>query len=276
MTLKEDVSYASENMSKVSNTAILDAQLLVCHACNIERTKLIANPEIKLSESEQVCFSEILQRRNQGEPLAYITGEKEFWSLPFKVNKYVLIPRPETELLVEKSLELINEIDAAKVLDLGTGSGAIAISLARERNDCGIVATDISPDALDVARQNASRNDANITFVQSDWYKNVTTNDFDLIICNPPYVAKDDVNLDQYVTDFEPHSAVMSNKNGMQDIEHIIQNAPDYLSKNGFLLIEHGFQQKNQVQELFQMQNFQLISSVKDLSGNNRAIYGHI
>jgi release factor glutamine methyltransferase len=274
MTLKEAVELATTTLNSVSDNAKLDAQLLICHVCNIEQTKFIAHPELVLSDHQIELFNSAVNRRTQGEPLAYITGTKEFWSLEFIVNKDVLIPRPETELLVEFTLKAISEIDTPRILDLGTGSGAIAISLAKQRNDCLITATDISLQALNVAKNNAKRHGTKITFAQSNWYENLIKEKFDVIVCNPPYIAIDDVNLEKYVCQYEPNSALISKNDGLQDLELVIAGAVKYLSSAGNLAVEHGFKQAEKVQSLFNQHGFDLVQTHKDLAEQERMSTG--
>lgn len=276
MTFQEAVDNATAKLSAISDSAKLDAQLLVCQACNFAQTKLIAHPEQELSNEELTIFKSLLARRSQGEPLAYIIGKQEFWSLNFIVNENVLIPRPETELLVEIALDLISDKQAPQILDLGTGSGAIAIAIGKERNDCTIMATDISQLALEVATLNAEKHKVAIQFIHSDWYQKLGAEMFDVIVCNPPYVAEEDPQLHQYVKLFEPTHAVISNKKGTQDLENVITNAHQYLLSPGYLLLEHGFQQATEVQQLFKQHRFKQIRTHKDLSGLDRVTSGYL
>ncbi|MBT8125103.1 MAG: peptide chain release factor N(5)-glutamine methyltransferase, partial [Gammaproteobacteria bacterium] len=226
-------------------------------------------------EQQLELFTSALNRRNKGEPLAYITGKKEFWSLEFIVNEHVLIPRPETELLIELTLNEVSNTKAPRILDLGTGSGAISISVAKEREDAKIVATDISSQALEIAKKNAEKHNAEITFIKSSWYENLAEEIFDAIICNPPYIAKDDPDLDKHVYQHEPGKALISDKNGLKDLELVIAGAKEYLSSTGYLAVEHGFQQAKKVQQLFDQHGFMSIQTHKDLTGLDRATTGH-
>ena len=278
MNLKQAVELATANLSEISDSANLDARLLTCHACNIEQTQLITNPELTLNPKQEQLFSSYLQRRCTGEPLAYITGTKEFWSLEFIVNQHVLVPRPDTELLVELTIEVITNIEAPRILELGTGSGAIAISIAKECSDCLITATDISKLALYVAKKNAEKHKAEITFLQSNWYENLTTDQtnkkYDAIVCNPPYIAKDDTDLEKHVSHHEPNCALISYDNGLRDLEIVIAGAVEHLQPTGFLIVEHGFQQAEQVQQLLNHNRFESIQTHKDLAGLDRATIG--
>ncbi len=275
MNLKEAVEYATATLTSISASAKLDAQLLICHACNIEQTKIITYPEQTLNEQQLELFTSALNRRKNGEPLAYITGRKEFWSLEFTVSEHVLIPRPETELLIELTLNEVSNTKAPRILDLGTGSGAISISVAKEREDAKIVATDISSQALEIAKKNAEKHNAEITFIKSSWYENLAEEIFDAIICNPPYIAKDDPDLDKHVYQHEPGKALISDKNGLKDLELVIAGAKEYLSSTGYLAVEHGFQQAKKVQQLFDQHGFISIQTHKDLAGLDRATTGH-
>lgn len=275
MNLKEAVEYAATTLTSISASAKLDAQMLICHACNIEQTKIITYPEQTLNEQQLELFTSALNRRKNGEPLAYITGRKEFWSLEFTVSERVLIPRPETELLIELTLNEVSNTKAPRILDLGTGSGAISISVAKEREDAKIVATDISSQALEIAKKNAEKHNAEITFIKSSWYENLAEEIFDAIICNPPYIAKDDPDLDKHVYQHEPGKALISDKNGLKDLELVIAGAKEYLSSTGYLAVEHGFQQAKKVQQLFDQHGFMSIQTHKDLAGLDRATTGH-
>lgn len=275
MNLKEAVEYATTTLTSISASAKLDAQLLICHACNIEQTKIITYPEQTLSEQQLELFTSALNRRKNGEPLAYITGRKEFWSLEFTVSEHVLIPRSETELLIELTLNEVSNTKAPRILDLGTGSGIISISVAKEREDAKIVATDISSQALEIAKKNAEKHNAEITFIKSSWYENLAEEIFDAIICNPPYIAKDDPDLDKHVYQHEPGKALISDKNGLKDLELVIAGAKEYLSSTGYLAVEHGFQQAKKVQQLFDQHGFMSIQTHKDLAGLDRATTGH-
>ncbi len=274
MTYTEAITQAITQFSSVSDSAKLDAQLLLCHACSIEQTTVIAHPEQSLSEKQQLLFESAVIRRHHGEPIAYIIGSKEFWSLDFEVNKHVLIPRPETELLVELTLENISHLTTPRILELGTGSGAIAITIAKERNDCLITASDYSNHALEVANINAAQHNTKISFIHSNWYDGIPEQNYDVIVSNPPYIASNDPDLDQYVMKFEPTDALLSADNGLEDIQKIISGAVRHLTNNGYLLLEHGFQQKEKVQQLFNKYGFQKITTYKDLSGQDRVTSG--
>lgn len=270
MTRQQAVDFAAAKLARVCDNPRLDAQFLVCHACSIEQATLFAHPETPLSDSEESFFKSCCSSRLQGMPLAQISGKKEFWSLEFAVNKHVLIPRPETELLVETALHCIAEQEGAKILDLGTGCGAIAIAIARERSDCLVVATDISMPALEVARKNAKRHGADILFVHSDWYENVGNHRFDVIVANPPYIAEGDPDLDAHVAQFEPAHALISGESGLEALERITRQAHRYLAPQGHIVLEHGFLQGAEACQLLRQNGFVQVRTYQDLAGQDR------
>lgn len=270
MTRQQAVDFAAAKLVRVSDNPRLDAQFLVCHACGIEQAKLLAHPETLLSDREESFFRSCCSSRLQGIPLAQISGKKEFWSLEFTVNEHVLIPRPETELLVETALACIAEQEDAKILDLGTGCGAIAIAIARERSDCSVVATDVSKPALEVARRNAKRHGTDVLFVHSDWYGNIGHHRFDVIVSNPPYIAEGDPDLDPHVAQFEPDLALISGESGLEALERIISQAQAYLAPQGHIVLEHGFSQGAETRQLLQQNGFAQIRTDQDLAGQDR------
>lgn len=274
MNVQQAVELATAKFSQTSDSANLDARILVCYACDIDQTRLIAHPETELNTEQTHLFEHALERRSRGEPIAYITGNKEFWSLVLKVNEHVLIPRPETELLVEHTLDAISNIKTPRVLDLGTGSGAIAIAIAKERPNCHVTATDTSAPALELAKQNALSNDVTVKFIQSDWFKNLTNDNYDVIVSNPPYIAKNDPELNKFVSDYEPNNALISDNDGLCDLAEIIGQASSFLSTSGRLIVEHGYQQAINVQKLFANENFCDIKSHSDLAGHLRCTSG--
>ncbi|MGB3109738.1 MAG: peptide chain release factor N(5)-glutamine methyltransferase [Psychrobacter alimentarius] len=245
---------------------------------------LITDESYELTEDEQKQFNAGVTKMQQGMPLAYLTGQQAFWSLNFMVNEHTLIPRPDTEILIEQVLDWINTpsiyASTKRLLDLGTGSGCIAISLAHElKNDnWQVVAVDLSPAALKVAQHNALINEvANIKFIQSSWYDALRTHEkvsFDVIVSNPPYIDEEDEHLAQLKA--EPISALSALNHGLADIEHIIQQAPSYLRIGGLLAIEHGFDQGVAVRQLFANSGFESVITVQDYGGNDRVTLGHI
>jgi release factor glutamine methyltransferase len=255
--------------------ARLDAELLLAHALGVSRARLYAWPEEEPDTVQRAAFERLVEAREQGEPIAYLTGRREFWSLELRVTPHVLIPRHETELLVELALERIPRDRAFRIADLGTGSGAIALALARERPLARVTATDASATALDVARGNAERlGVGNVGFAAGDWYAALGDARFDLIVSNPPYVAADDAHLAQGDLRFEPASALASGADGLDAIRHIVAGAPAHLVDGGALLLEHGFDQSVRVRALLDAAGFVDVRSVRDAAGHERVTLG--
>jgi len=277
MLIREILQQATKQLEPVSQSARLDAEILLAFALQKDRGYLYAYPEEPVSESVQHQFTLSIKKRCQQVPIAYITGQQEFWSLHFAVSPAVLIPRPETEHLVEYALTHLPAEKKCRVADLGTGSGAIAIALAHERPHWEIVATEVSPSALALAKQNAAQHHINsITFVHSNgqWVDALPPFYFDAIISNPPYIAKDDphCSADQH----EPTSALFAEHNGLADIEAIIKHAKKACLPSAFVAIEHGFMQAPCVQQLFKQYEFQKINTIPDLAGHARFTVGRI
>jgi len=226
-----------------SDTPRLDAEILLAHCLAVPRSYLFTYPEQLITDEQYQQFSILLNRRKLGEPIAYITGHKEFWGLNLLSTNAALTPRPETELLVERVLACAPA--QASILDLGTGTGAIALALAKERPHWQIIATDISKKALDLAEKNAQQLALkNITFYQGDWFSALPAQQrFDVIVSNPPYIAEDDPHLSHPSLKYEPYNALVSGKDGLDAIRLLIAKAADYLKPNGYLLIEHGHDQ---------------------------------
>ncbi|MEM9623429.1 MAG: peptide chain release factor N(5)-glutamine methyltransferase [Pseudomonadota bacterium] len=243
----------------------LDLELLLNHLLGVTRAQLLTHPERQLSSTEQEQLNQLLAVRRAGEPIAYILGTQEFWGLPFKVSPAVLIPRPETELLVE--LAIATAPPRARVLELGTGSGAIAVALTHSRPDLHLTAVDCSDAALQVAQTNAVANGVQIELRQSNWFTAVEGK-WDLIISNPPYIADNDPHLPSLR--YEPDLALLAGPQGMCALSHIIQNAPAYLADHGGLLLEHGYDQAAVVAAQLNTSGWQDIHSHQDLAGIER------
>lgn len=255
--------------------AHLEAQILLCHAIQQPRSWLVSHDRDPLSPEQAAAFDALLQHRLRGEPVAYILGEREFYSLNFKVSPAVLIPRPETELLVELTLERIPVGHPCRVLDLGTGSGAVAISLALHRPRADVTAVDQSAAALAVAEENARQLGArNLRLLPSNWYSALAGEIFDLIVANPPYIAAADPHLAQGDVRFEPAAALASGKDGLDDIRTIVQGAAAHLKPGGWLLFEHGYDQAAACRKLLVEAGFAQVASAADLAGIERVSYG--
>jgi len=258
-----------------------DARVLLRHVLATSNAFLATHPEQALTSDQTTTFQALVARRKLGEPVAYLIGAREFYGLEFLVSPHVLIPRPETELLVDLALQHILVDQPHQVLDLGAGSGAIAISIAANRPLAKITATDISETALQVARQNAERlipveRRTNLAFIKSDWYSNLGNALFDLILTNPPYIAENDPHIQQGDLRFEPTSALTPGGDGLDSLRTIIRQAPNHLRSNGWLLCEHGYDQAEAVRELLIAAGFQSVASHKDLGGIQRTTIGRL
>ncbi|WP_028103305.1 peptide chain release factor N(5)-glutamine methyltransferase [Pseudoduganella violaceinigra] len=250
----------------------VDQRILVCHALGISRTALITQSDRALSADEAARIAQLLQRRHDGEPVAYIIGQREFFGLDFETTPAVLIPRPDTELLVE--LALVRLPPRGKVLDMGTGSGAIAVAIAHSRPDASVTALDVSREALSVAGRNAQRNNAKVRFLHSDWYGAVDGEQFDLIVSNPPYIADGDRHLSEGDLRFEPSAALTDFADGLSALRTIIAGAPAKLAPGSWLLMEHGYDQSAAVRGLLSSAGYTAVQSWQDLAGIERVSGG--
>jgi len=250
----------------------LDTRVLLCHALHLTRVQLITRADHLLNDTEAARLEALLARRAAGEPVAYLTGEREFYGLPFQVTPAVLIPRPDTELLVELACERLPR--GGSVLDMGTGSGAIAVAIAHARPDAQVSALDASAAALEVARGNAARNGVHVEFLQSDWYAalSLAPRRFDMIVSNPPYIVAGDRHLSEGDLRFEPVDALTDHADGLSALRTIVAGAPAFLAPGGWLLMEHGYDQAQAVRAL--LQGWNQVQSWRDLAGIERASGG--
>ncbi|WIO74607.1 peptide chain release factor N(5)-glutamine methyltransferase [Porticoccaceae bacterium LTM1] len=275
MTVAEHLRRAVE-LENISTTPRLDIEVLLCHVLEKPRSYLFAWPDEVLSEQQEALFSALLDRRKKGEPVAHLTGVREFWSLPLQVNSSTLIPRPDTELLVEAALQLPLP-EQAHVVDLGTGTGAIALALASEKPHWKIVAADVQPDAVALAESNrAALGFKNVSVVQSNWFEGLADQTFDLIVSNPPYIDPLDPHLSQGDVRFEPRTALVAENNGLADIEIIASGAMQKLNAGGWLVVEHGYDQGEAVRKVFSGSGFTEVATRQDLSGNDRISLGRV
>jgi release factor glutamine methyltransferase len=273
--LLQDATRLDTVLELGATTARIEAQCLLQLILNVPRSFLLAHPEQVLNASQQAAYDTLLQRRLRGEPVAHILGEREFFGLTFKVTPDTLIPRPETELLVELALQRIPAHGPFRVLDLGTGSGAIAISIAHNMLGAEVVAVDASEAALQVARENARKLDAaNVNIFYSDWFSGLAEQRYNLIVSNPPYIASRDIHLTQGDVRFEPLSALASGAAGLDDIRRIVAGAGKFLESGAWLLLEHGYDQACKVRTIFEQSGFTEVFSAKDISGTERVSGG--
>lgn len=248
-----------------------EAQLLLQHVLNVNRAWLIAHENDALQPNIHAAFEALLNRRLAGEPMAYILGSREFFGLDLLVTPDTLIPRPDTETLVEAALAKILNNTNLSILDLGTGTGAIALAIAKNCPQVSITAVDASNAALEVAKKNAQNlNIHNVEFVLSNWFDNLSNQRFDVIVSNPPYIEENDDHLTQGDLRFEPISALASGADGLDDIRQIIENCLVYLKPQGWLMMEHGYNQADQVADLMTQSGLTNIETIQDLGGNNR------
>ena len=271
-----DLLLRSRELAGLSETPELDLQLLLCHALDRSSAWLVTWPERIPEAAQQAHFDALLERRIAGEPIAYLLGTQGFWSLDLQVSNATLIPRPETEMLVEMALKL-NLPSRVQALDLGTGSGAIALALASERPEWHFTAVDSQASALAIAEHNRSRYGLqNVEFFCGDWYAPVAAKRFELNVSNPPYIDPLDDHLQRGDVRYEPRSALVSSGAGLDDLRHIVGRAPAFLARSGWLLTEHGFDQAAEVRKLFAQAGFQHIASHCDLNGVERITLGCI
>jgi release factor glutamine methyltransferase len=275
--IREWLSDATTQLRASSSTPRLDAEVLLMHVCQLNRTALITRADDFLSAQQQTQWLALLARRLRGEPVAYLTSEREFWSMPLKVTADTLIPRPETELLVERALALIPAHAHWRIADLGTGSGAIALAMAREQPHCHFIATDISAAALAIARENTRHlGISNVEFRQGPWAAPLKNETVDMIVSNPPYIRKDDPHLDQGDVRYEPRHALIAGDDGLQAIRAIAQLATQHLKPAGWLLLEHGYDQAGDVAIILQANGFSHCTCHKDLAECDRVSVGRL
>ncbi|MCW8879811.1 MAG: peptide chain release factor N(5)-glutamine methyltransferase [Kangiellaceae bacterium] len=280
MNVTQSISWACSILTKSNSddskiSAKVDAEFLLSYVLDKNFTWLKTWPDYELSDQQVNDYRVCIERRKKGEPVAYITGKKAFWELELETNESTLIPRAETELLVEFAVEALKPKVVAKVLDLGTGTGAIALSIAFERKNDQVVGVDFNRDAVLLAQKNALNNKVtNATFLQSDWFTAIEENEFDLVVSNPPYVAEGDPHLLEGDLVFEPDSALISSGDGLDDIRYIVRTTKNFLIPNGQLMIEHGYEQGEAVRKIFEDNQYTEVSTKKDLLGMDRVTMG--
>lgn len=276
-TIVNLVAYGQEQLVSCSDSAKLDAQILLAFVLDKEFSYLLTWPEKALTKQDKQQYLALLDRRISGEPIAYIVGVKEFWSLPFMVSPATLIPRPDTETLVELVLEQFADFDTLHCLDLGTGTGAIALALASEQPNWQIDAIDFSLDAVKLAQKNAQNLQlSHVNIFQSDWFSALNDRKFDVIVSNPPYIDALDENLSQGDVRFEPESALVADEHGLGDIKHIAQQALKYLNSQGSLFFEHGFEQGEAVRNILTALGYHNAQTVRDFNGHERITWARL
>ena len=273
-TVKELLQQGRALLAACSDTARLDAEVLLAKVVNKDRTWLMTWPDQILSDEFTETYHSLLARRSEGEPVAYILGQQAFWSLDLAVSAATLIPRPETELLVETVLAIAGCRDNVSLLDLGTGSGAIALALATEKPGWQITACDISAEAIQIARQNCSRHGLTVELLESDWFTALSDRSFDFIVSNPPYIENNDPHLQQGDVRYEPAAALVSGEDGLEDIRIIARQSREHLHDHGWLLVEHGFQQGVSVGDIFNRHGYVKVQTLPDLSGHDHVTLG--
>lgn len=266
---------AGQKLKAICETPRLEAEILLGHVLDKSRAYLFAHSDMALSPAQLNSFQELINQRVKGKPIAYILGYRDFWSLTLKVNEHTLIPRHETERLVELTLEFIPNQPDIRILDLGTGSGAIALALGKERPNWNITACDLSAEALLIAEENAkSLNINNVQFHHSDWFKNLPPQHYHAIVSNPPYIAEQDEHLNQGDIRFEPLNALASGQEGLADLQYIIKHGFDYLLPDGLLLLEHGYNQKQDLNATLKSAGYVNIHCWQDIQGHDRVSGG--
>ena len=265
----------TKKLSSISNVPRLEAEVLLSHLLDIKPIKFHTD-DIDIDSKVMNKFKTMIESRFRGMPLAYLTGQKEFWSMDFLINQSVLVPRPETELLIENAIEIFKNHESPKILELGTGSGIISIVLQKELSNPDITAVDISEEALNIAKMNAEKHEiSDIRFVVSDWFSEIMNEKFDLIISNPPYVDRSKLsNEELFGIDMEPEIALYSENDGTSDLEFIIKKSPDYLKDGGWLILEHGYDQSSFCVSEMKTAGYSRINNSKDIQNITRTTFG--
>ena len=265
----------TKKLSSISNVPRLEAEVLLSFLLDIKPINFHTD-DIDIDSKVMNKFKTMIESRFRGMPLAYLTGQKEFWSMNFFINQSVLVPRPETELLIENAIEIFKNHESPNILELGTGSGIISIVLQKELSNPNITAVDISEEALNIAKMNAEKHEiSDIRFVVSDWFSEIMNEKFDLIISNPPYVDRSKLsNEELFGIDMEPEIALYSENDGTSDLEFIIKKSPDYLKDGGWLILEHGYDQSSFCVSEMKTAGYSRINNSKDIQNITRTTFG--
>lgn len=265
---------ALSGSNKETQTPELDVQLLLADVLGVNTSYFYTWPEKDVSDSDKTVFDRLLSERLKGKPIAYILGYQAFWSFELEVSESTLIPRPDTECLVEIALELIDQCQHPNVLDLGTGTGAVALAIASERSDARVTGVDLIPAAVELAQRNNLKLKLNVNIHQSSWFDSVTEKGLDLIVSNPPYIDPEDHHLDEGDVRFEPKTALIANQKGYSDIEIIAKDARLHLADSAWLAFEHGYDQGEGARQILEKNGYQSIETRKDYGGNDRVTLG--
>ena len=258
-----------------SSSPLLDVELLLCHILDCDRAYLRTWPEKCLNDQQAESFLSLFSLRGEGRPIAHLVGSRDFWSLKLKVNSHTLVPRPDTEVLVERALRLPLGQQSCNVIDLGTGTGAIALAIACERPNWSVCGVDCFDEVVQLARENASLNELpHVVFKQSDWFSQLGSSRYQLIVSNPPYIDKNDKHLEQGDVRFEPATALVAEEQGLADIKKISGDARRYLDEQGWLLFEHGYDQGDAVRDILLDLGYAQVETFKDYGGNDRVTQG--
>ena len=272
-TIQQTLEHAQARLQPCCSSPRLDAEVLLCQILQCDRSHFLAWPEKSIAPAQQDAFEQLLSSRTRGEPVAYLTGRREFWSLSLQVTHDTLIPRPETELLVEQVLDCTTGRSSMRIADLGTGSGAIAIAIATERPHFQLLAFDSSEAALAIARRNARQQElSNIEFIHGDWLSEYGDEAFDVIVSNPPYIEQNDPHLQQGDVAYEPQSALVSGIDGLDDIRQIVMQSKAHLRPGGRLIMEHGYNQQVLIKQLLTTEGYRDIRGLQDLSAIDRCV----
>lgn len=276
ITVQDALSYGKSSLNQEQTYALRCAEILLQYVLQMSRASLYAHPEQILSSEQSEQYHALIQQRQQGTPIAYLIGQRSFWTFELKVSTATLIPRSETELIIERTLALADATLPLTILDLGTGTGAIALALAAERPRWKITACDQSEQALAIAKENARVLQLPIQFIQSDWFEAFAQQRFDMVISNPPYLAIDDPHLQQGDLRFEPQSALVSGQDGLDALRHIIMHSHLHLNPQGLLIVEHGYDQGERVCDLFQKNGYKNVQSWSDWQNHPRVCSGRL
>lgn len=274
-SILQQLKWATGVLASITCSARLDSEILLAFCLQKDRSFLLTWPEMELTQQQQQCFQEMIRKRLQPQPIAYLTGEREFYSLTLKTTPATLVPRPETEMLVDKVLELTSHISSPEILELGTGTGAIALAIKQHAPHSQLLATDVSQSALEVAMHNARQLHLQVEFIVSDWFAALEQiRSFDVVVSNPPYIASHDPYLSQGDLPAEPLLALTSGDDGLQALTQIIKSASQYLKPAGWLVLEHGYDQQQPVSDLLYEQGYQQVATFNDFNDLPRMSVG--